>query len=96
MKIDIIEEKQNPLLHRKELVLAIGGFGATLKKDEVLKEVSSRVGGAVVLGSFRDAFGRKEIKCAAKVYESEEFKNKYEPKPKEKKAAAQASGEKKA
>lgn len=103
MKIEITEEKQNPLLHRKEIVLLIKNFEATPKKDDVLKEFASQAGGAVVLGSFRSRFGKKEVKCSVKVYESEEFRNKYEPKqkakgekkPKEEKATAAAPAEEK-
>lgn len=84
MKIDIVEEKQNPLLHRKELVLLIKNFEATPKKDDVQREVAAMAGGSVVLGSFDARFGKRELKCSVKVYENDEFRNRYEPKPKAK------------
>ena len=84
MKIEIIEEKQNPLLHRKELILLIKDFNSTPKKEDIRKEASSMLGENTVLGSFIASFGKKELKCEAKVYESEEFMKKFEPKQKKK------------
>jgi ribosomal protein S24E len=96
MKMEVAGENENKLLHRKELNIVLTDIKTTPSKKDILAHISANLGASeavMVLGSVYQDYGRKEAKCSVKVYESEEWKKKIEPKPKEKKDKAE--GEKK-
>jgi len=101
MKIDVIKEMDNKLLHRKELDIVVSDVESTPSKKDILSLVAAKMGAsenAIVLGSIYQEYGKKEAKVYVKVYESEELKKTIEPKPKVKKETTEENkteGEKK-
>jgi small subunit ribosomal protein S24e len=99
MKIEVIDEKENPLLHRKELTCIVSFEGATPSRKEIVKNVAATKGmneGLVVADSISQTFGKQEAKCYVKLYEKENFKEAIEQKhilekPKEKKPEEEKS-----
>lgn len=88
MKMEILKENENKLLHRKELDIVFKDLTATPSKKDIVAAVSANMGaseGAIVLGSVHQKFGKREARVYVKVYESEDALKKIEPKPKEKK-----------
>jgi len=88
MKMEILKESENKLLHRKELDIVLRELIGTPSKKDIVALVSANVGASettIVLGSVHQKYGKREARFYVKVYENEEFKNKIEPKPKEKK-----------
>jgi len=82
MEIQITTEKENKLLHRKELKIRVSGFGATPNRNEVLQLVAAKAGAndsRVVLDKLEQRFGQKEADGYVKVYDTEENKKRYEP-----------------
>jgi len=101
MKLDVLKESENKLLHRKELDIVLKDLGATPSKKDIIAAVSANLGApenAIVLGSVHQKFGKREARVYVRVYESEEKKKSVELKPKEKKEAKEEpkkEGEKK-
>ena len=88
MKMEILKENENKLLHRKELDIVLRELTATPSKKDIVSAVSAHLGASsdtMVLGSVHQKFGKKEARFHIKVYESEDALKKIEPKPKEKK-----------
>ena len=88
MKMEILRENENKLLHRKELNIVLRDLVATPSKKDIVSAVSAHFGAsesAIVLGSVQQEFGKKEARFNVKVYENEDALKKIEPKPKEKK-----------
>jgi len=97
MKLDVLKESENKLLHRKELDIALKDLGATPSKKDIIAAVSANLGApenAIVLGSVHQKFGKREARVTVRVYESEEKKKSVELKPKKSKEA-KGEGEKK-
>jgi len=75
VEIEILEERENPLLRRKELRVKVSHNGATPRRAEVrekiiaLKDASSD---RVVLHSLYSRFGARESIAFVKIYESPE------------------------
>jgi len=85
--MEVILERVNPLLKRKEVVVELvaesnPGFAI------VLKEISGKFKadeGSIAVLKVDGNFGRNKFRVEAHIYDSEELKNKTEPKKKEKK-----------
>lgn len=96
MKMEVLKESENKLLHRKELDIVLKDLGPTPSKKDIVSTVSAHLGApenAIVLGGVHQKFGKKEAVVHIRVYENEENKKSIEPKPKEKKSKEE--GEKK-
>jgi len=88
MKLDVLKESENKLLHRKELDIVLKDLSATPSKKDVIAAVSANLGApenAIVLGSIHQKFGKREARVYVRVYESEEKRKSVELKPKENK-----------
>jgi small subunit ribosomal protein S24e len=75
MKIEIVEEKKNPLLSRKELKIKIIHKKATPPRQEVKDALVGLLGidkERIILDSYISRFGVKESIGTARVYESKE------------------------
>ncbi len=84
MKIEIVEEKDNPLLNRKELKIKIIHEGATPSRKEVKDALVALLGAEkerVILDSYTSRFGMKESVGTARVYETKERALEVESKP---------------
>lgn len=98
MKIEIIKEKENKLLSRKEIEFKVTYEAATPKIGDVRKELIGAIhskDNLTVIDSLRPSFGAKRLAGYAKVYKDEEGL-KIEPKHRLKKNSLIKEEEKKA
>ncbi|MHC1567748.1 MAG: 30S ribosomal protein S24e [Candidatus Syntropharchaeia archaeon] len=75
MKIEIIEERANPLLNRQEIMFRATYEGGTPSREEIRKmlvETLKKKPELIVVERMRNKFGKRETTGYAKVYESEE------------------------
>jgi small subunit ribosomal protein S24e len=82
MKVQILTEKENALLHRKELEVLVKDFGATPNRKDITKQLAAtlQTGEAnLLLDKVDQQFGKDEAVCYVKVYQTEDQKKKYAP-----------------
>jgi len=75
MKIQILKEKENKLLNRKEIDFKVAYDGATPRIGEVRKELIAQLHSKenlTIIDSIKSGFGAKSAKGYAKVYKDEE------------------------
>jgi len=75
MQISVIEEKENPLLNRRELQIKIKHEAGTPARIEVKNRVAAELKvepQQVIVRSMKTAFGKKETTAAVKIYQSAE------------------------
>ena len=91
--MDVVEEKENKLFDRKEVVVDIDNTAGTVSRSHVLQELKHKFHGEIVILKVTQRFGSKKAVVTARVYASKENAEKFEPKwrmargtPKEKKA----------
>ncbi len=80
MNIEKIEEKENPLLHRKEVTIKAKGYEQTPKRIELLEEIVAKLGynkETTIIGKIKQKYGKKEAECEVEVYETKEHKDRY-------------------
>jgi len=74
MKIEILKERENPLLHRKEVHFNVHYEGGTPNLKDVRKELTSVLHSKddlTIVDSIVPGFGQKRLKGYAKVYKDE-------------------------
>ena len=77
--MNIIEEKNNNLLHRQELVLTIEGDSAP-SNSEIIKKLSEQIKKPeenIIIEKISSGFGNKTFTIKANIYKDSESKNKY-------------------
>lgn len=82
MKIEILSEKENPLLKRKEFEVRITHDAATPSRSEIRKKVagSKDIGkGTIIVDSFKSKYGSRETLGTVKVYQTKERALEIEP-----------------
>jgi small subunit ribosomal protein S24e len=77
MKLDIhiIEEKNNPLLNRREVVFKVDHESATPSRKSIVDRIAATMNskeGLVIIDNLRTEFGKRETIGYAKIYETEE------------------------
>ncbi len=84
MDIEIIKERENSLLDRKEITFNISNTGATPSRDEVKNKLVAMLNSQyelLVLGNLTTEYGSHEITGYAKIYSdaarAAEVENKY-------------------
>lgn len=83
MKVEVLSEKENPLLKRKEYEVRIIHDAATPRITEIREKVaaSKDIGkGTVVVDSFKSKYGSREVIGAVNVYRTKERAMEIEPK----------------
>lgn len=105
MKLEIVSEKPNPLLARKEFVLSATGAGASPARAMVIESAVSKLkcsADCLVVNRIMPSYGSNSFSVEADVYDSAEALAKYahpklamRGKPKEAKAEAAKPAEKK-
>ncbi len=73
MEIEILEEKENPLLKRVELKVKVSHNGATPRRAEVREKIIALKDASrdrVILHGLRSRFGARESIAYVKIYES--------------------------
>ncbi|MBI1974033.1 hypothetical protein HYS54_04425 [Candidatus Micrarchaeota archaeon] len=97
MKIEVVAEKKNELLRRRELVLGVSDYKNTPSRKDMVAEVSARMGGkeaCIVVETLRQEYGARRGTARVRIYDSEEALKNAEPKQKEKKQNETASEKK--
>ena len=103
-ELEVVSEKVNPLMGRKEMTLKMKAGQATPSHKHVMEAISSKFGNSqdcIVIDRIEQQFGAKTVKVLAKIYDKPEAA-KLEPAYKfarvtgEKKAAAPKKEKKKA
>jgi small subunit ribosomal protein S24e len=82
MEIDIIEEKENPLLGRKELKVKVTHDGPVPGRDQIRKKIEALLNAkknTVIVDTIKPSFGAGESLGLVKVYKSEEQARSIEP-----------------
>jgi small subunit ribosomal protein S24e len=82
MKVQILTDRQNPLLQRREIEVLVKDFGATPNRKELAKTIAGELQvdqTTLLLDKVNQEFGKKEAVCYVKVYQTADTKNKYEP-----------------
>lgn len=90
MKMELLSEKENVLMERKELEFRILQSGPTPKESDVKQEVAKLTGAQpdhIVIDKIIQSFGKLESLCKASVY-----KNAVKKKEKKGKAGEPAEG----
>ncbi|QLJ52341.1 MAG: SSU ribosomal protein S24e [Candidatus Fermentimicrarchaeum limneticum] len=83
MDMRILEQKDNPLLKRKEVRFKVGFTGPTPSRKEIKESLGSKLGvdsSLLVIDVLKQGYGSQEISGYAKVYEEKEamrIENKY-------------------
>jgi small subunit ribosomal protein S24e len=77
MKLDIkiIEEKNNPMLNRREVVFKVTHESATPSRKSIVDRIAATMNskeGLVIVDNLRTEFGKRETIGYAKIYETEE------------------------
>lgn len=75
MDIHIIEEKNNPLLNRREVVFKVDHESATPSRKSIVDRIAATMNskeGLVIIDNLRTEFGKRETIGYAKIYETEE------------------------
>jgi len=96
MNLNILEQKNNILLSRKEISARITYDKATPSNEELKKQLATATksdAGAIAVKHIYPSFGQKDAKVLAYVYQNAELMAKHEPKKKEKKAVGAAKSE---
>jgi ribosomal protein S24E len=82
MKIEVLNEEENPLLKRKQFEVKIIHDAATPSIEEIRKRisVSKEIGkGTIIIDSFKSQYGSKETIGTVKVYQTKERALEIEP-----------------
>lgn len=85
--MEIIQDKQNPLLQRRELKIIVkADKNPTIEQvTKLLSEHFKTQEENIVVKLIKSKFGRKTFLTVANIYKNKDDKNKIEPKPKAKK-----------
>lgn len=88
MKIEIINEKKNPIFNRKEIILEIESeiTPSHVEAEKIVYEKFKPAPESVKIKKISGKFGSKNFKISANIYSSKEERENIEAKPKEKKA----------
>ncbi len=83
MKLEILQERNNPLLRRKELDALIIYESSTPKRDDVRKAVAEKYGvdaERVIVEKMESLFGTRSARAHIHVYDTVEDAKRYERK----------------
>jgi len=94
MELVVKHQKENPLLHRKELTGMLSFTGATPSNKQLQEELAKKINAApdtVAIKNISGTFGGTSAAFEAFIYENKEHHDTIEPKKKEKKTAEGAA-----
>ncbi|RLG21934.1 30S ribosomal protein S24e [Candidatus Micrarchaeota archaeon] len=81
MDIEVIEERKNPLLERKELEILAKAFSSTPSRKELIDLISAKLGigkDLVVIRKIEQGFGMQKARVVARVYDNPDALRRYE------------------
>ncbi|MEN6610389.1 MAG: 30S ribosomal protein S24e [Methanoregulaceae archaeon] len=99
MDVQITSDKRNELLARREVEFTLRFEGATPSRMQIIGKLCALLNtkeNQIVVGNLKTEFGKTEVRGSARIYDSEEARNRVErphlmargmPKPKEEGAA---------
>ena len=82
MDIEVVSEKENKLVDRKEIRIKVGFSGATPKRSEIEGELSGKLGvnsDLMVIRQINDKYGVKSIEADVHIYKNVEKLKEMEP-----------------
>ncbi len=83
MNIEVIQDRKNPLLNRRELDLTIHYESSTPKREDVRKALSEKYGVEVeriIIEKMESLFGTKKARAHVHIYDTIEDAKRYERK----------------
>jgi len=83
VNLEIIEDRNNPLLNRRELDVIVIYESGTPRRDEVREEISKKFGvekERIIIEKMESLFGSNKAKAHVHIYDSVEYAKKYERK----------------
>ena len=83
MNLEIIEDRKNPLLGRREIEVIIIYESGTPKREEVREEIAKRYNvekERVIIEKMESLFGAKKARVHIHIYDSAEYAKMYERK----------------
>jgi len=83
MNIEVIQDRKNPLLNRRELDILVIYESGTPKRDEVREELSKKYGvekERIIIEKMESLFGANKAKAHIHIYDSIEHAKMYERK----------------
>jgi len=90
--MEIVSQKNNPLLHREEIIVKIESdvIPSKIEITKQIAELTKKTEENVVIGRVDSKFGNKTFEVDAKIYDNTESRDKYEtiPRKVKKKLAA--------
>ena len=75
MDIKVIEERENPILKRREVTFKVEHDGPTPSRMSIIDKIAATMDskpGLVIVDSMKSEFGKRETIGYAKIYETEE------------------------
>ena len=81
MNLEVIQDRKNPLLNRRELDIIIAYESGTPKRDEVREEISKKFGvekDRIIIEKMESLFGANKAKAHVHIYDTVEHAKKYE------------------
>lgn len=75
MDIQVIEDKENPLLKRREVIFKVDHDGPTPSRDSVIERLAATMNSMprlVIVDNMKTEFGKRETIGYAKIYEDED------------------------
>jgi small subunit ribosomal protein S24e len=75
MEIQVIQEKNNPMLNRREVVFKVTHDDVTPSRFSIIDRLAATMNskrGLVIIDSIKTEFGKRESIGYAKIYETEE------------------------
>lgn len=73
MKLEVLQEKKNPLLDRREVRLRLDSYEATPSRTELVEEIAKKTGGkkeGVYIRKVGQSYGATKAVVTADIYES--------------------------
>ena len=81
MNLEVIQDRKNPLLNRRELDIIIAYESGTPKRDEVREEISKKFEvekDRIIIEKMESLFGANKAKAHVHIYDTVEHAKKYE------------------
>ena len=93
MKIQIINEKKNPIFNRKEIILEVESeiVPSHIEAEKIVSEKFKTAPESLKIKKIHGKFGSKFFQISANIYSSKEEKENIEAKPKKEKKAEESS-----
>ena len=82
VEVNVVSEKENPLLKRKEITFEIKGIKATPSRNEIIKQIAAMKNAEeekIVITEINQLFGKSMLTGTLNIYDDKETMRKIEP-----------------